>query len=130
MQVPQSRPQIEAAIDLVVQGLRSLRHEGQFDEPNLDGTAGDYISFDAWEWPQGVGLYGLAQLWLQTGDAGARKTLEDWYARHIERGLPAANINTSAPMLALSLLWRETRDPRWEAVLRDWADNAVAHGVP
>ena len=127
MQVPQSRPQIEAAIDLVVQGLRSLRHEGQFDEPNLDGTAGDYISFDAWEWPQGVGLYGLAQLWLQTGDAGARKTLEDWYARHIERGLPAANINTSAPMLALSLLWRETRDPRWEAVLRDWADNAVAH---
>ena len=82
MQVPQSRPQIEAAIDLVV-------------------TAGAYISFDAWEWPQGVGLYGPAQLWLQTGDAGARKMLEDWYARHIERGLPAAIINTSAPMLAL-----------------------------
>lgn len=127
MQFPYSRPQIEAAIDLVVQGLRSLRHEGQFDEPNLDGTAGDYISFDSWEWPQGVGLYGLAQLWLQTGDDGARKTLEDWYARHLEKGLPVANINTSAPMLALSLLWRETRDPRWEGVLRDWADHAVAN---
>ncbi|SIS61828.1 glycoside hydrolase family 88/105 protein [Paracoccus saliphilus] len=126
MHFPARRAELEQAISQTVQGLRSLRHEGQFDEPNLDGTAGDYISFESWEWPQGVGLYGLAQLWLQTGDATARATLEDWYARQIERGLPRRNVNTTAPMLALSLLWRETRDPRWEHPLRDWADGVLA----
>ncbi|MEM0908981.1 MAG: glycoside hydrolase family 105 protein, partial [Pseudomonadota bacterium] len=43
--------------------MTALKDEGRFNEPNLDGTPGDYISFDAWEWPQGVGLYGLTALW-------------------------------------------------------------------
>lgn len=126
MQFSLSRTQLEKAISSVVHGLRSLRDEGHFNEPNLDGTAGDYISFDAWEWPQGVGLYGLAQLWLQTGDHEARQTLENWYARHLENGLPKANINTTAPMLALSLLWRETREQKWEGALNTWADTILA----
>lgn len=125
MTFPASRADLEQAIEKLVQGLRALRHEGQFDEPNLDGSPGDYISFEAWEWPQGVGLYGLAQLWLQTGDQSARATLEDWYARHLQQGLPPRNINTTAPMLALSLLWRETRDPRWSQPLQDWAEGVL-----
>ncbi len=48
--------------------MTGLRHDGRFDEPNLDGTPGDYVSFESWEWPQGVGLYGLVRLWSQTGD--------------------------------------------------------------
>ena len=59
-------------LDLLVAGITGLRHDGGFHEPNLDGTAGDYISFDAWEWPQGVGLYGLVRLWQFTGDDGLR----------------------------------------------------------
>ena len=43
--------------------MTGLRHDGRFHEPNLDGTPGDYVSFDSWEWPQGVGLYGLVRLW-------------------------------------------------------------------
>jgi unsaturated rhamnogalacturonyl hydrolase len=35
-------------LKLLVNGMTSLRHDGRFTEPNLDGTAGDYISFDAW----------------------------------------------------------------------------------
>jgi unsaturated rhamnogalacturonyl hydrolase len=102
-----------------------LRHDGRFDEPNLDGTAGDYISFDSWEWPQGVGLYGLVRLWQHTGSVVLRKTIEDWYSRHLAAGLPPMNINTTAPMLALSLLWSETRDPRWEKPLADWAERLM-----
>jgi unsaturated rhamnogalacturonyl hydrolase len=113
-------------LDLLVAGITALRHDGAFHEPNLDGTAGDYISFDAWEWPQGVGLYGLARLWRFSGDDALKGVIERWYQRHIEKGLPPLNINTTAPMLALSMLWRDTRDPRWKPVLDGWADRLVA----
>ena len=106
--------------------MTRLRHDGRFDEPNLDGTAGDYISFDSWEWPQGVGLYGLVRLWLHTRDVTLLKTIESWYERRLAAGLPPMNINTTAPMLALSLLWDATRDPRWETPLEDWASRLIA----
>ena len=64
------------------------------------GTPGDYVSFDSWEWPQGVGLYGLVRLWAQTGDERLLKTVESWYDRRIAAGLPAMNVNTTAPLLA------------------------------
>ncbi|AJY46270.1 glycoside hydrolase family 88/105 protein [Martelella endophytica] len=113
-------------IDRLVGGLTGLKDEGHFDEPNLDGTKGDYVSFDSWEWPQGVGLYGLAQLWLQTGDDKAKAILEAWYANQLAAGLPSQNVNTTAPMLALSLLWRKTREEKWEAPMRDWADTILS----
>ncbi|WOI11335.1 glycoside hydrolase family 105 protein [Thalassospira lucentensis] len=120
------RDELKEKISQIVTGLRNLRDEGQFNEPNLDGTAGDYVSFDSWEWPQGVGLYGIAQLWLQTGDAEARSILENWYEKQLSLGLPSQNVNTTAPMLALSILWQQTRDPRWEPVLDDWANRLIA----
>ncbi|UCI07127.1 glycoside hydrolase family 105 protein [Mesorhizobium sp. B1-1-8] len=113
-------------LNLLVAGITGLRHSGRFDEPNLDGTAGDYISFDAWEWPQGVGLYGLVRLWQHTRDDKLRQIVEDWYAGHLASGLPALNINTTAPMLALSVLWKETREERWRVVLDDWAGRLIA----
>ena len=117
---------LEDKVDLLIRGLTGLRHDGRFDEPNLDGTAGDYVSFDSWEWPQGVGLYGIAQLMRRTDTQDARKLLEGWYQKQIDAGLPSMNVNTTAPMLALSILWDETRDARWEAPLSDWADNVLA----
>ncbi|AXC48873.1 glycoside hydrolase family 105 protein [Paracoccus suum] len=117
---------IAQALERLVAGLGTLRDEGRYHEPNLDGSAGDYISFDSWEWPQGVGLYGLAQLWLARGcDPVLGKILTGWYDRALARGLPSMNVNTTAPMLALTLLWREGRQPRYGAVLDDWADRLL-----
>lgn len=116
---------MRSLLQRLVGGMTGLRHDGRFDEPNLDGTAGDYISFDSWEWPQGVGLYGLMRLWQHDRDPAVLKTVEDWYARHIAAGLPKMNVNTSAPLLAMSILWRETRNPRWEPTLAEWADRLV-----
>ncbi len=112
-------------LNQLVTGMTALRHDGTYVEPNLDGTAGDYISFDAWEWPQGVGLYGLVQLWLRHRDPGLLALIEGWYDRALARGLPDVNINTTAPMLALSMLWAETRDPRWQGALEDWATRVL-----
>src|SRR5690606_36059400 len=98
---------------------------GHFHEPNLDGTAGDYISFDRREWPQGVGLYGLVRLWQSTGRGDLRTANENWYVARLEAGLPPRNVAPTAPMLALSVLWRDTRDPRFEKPLNAWADSVV-----
>lgn len=120
-------PDIDNALTRLVAGFESLRHDGRYDEPNLDGSPGDYISFDGWEWPQGVGLYGLTQLWLARGrDPGLGAMLTGWYDRALSRGLPAMNVNTTAPMLALSILWCEGNDPRYGAALADWADWVMA----
>ena len=116
---------VRSSLETLVKGMTALRHDGRFDEPNLDGTAGDYVSFSSWEWPQGVGLYGLVRLWTANRDERLRTTIEDWYGRHLDRGLPPLNVNTTAPMLALSMLWRETRDERWHRALDEWADRLM-----
>ncbi len=116
-------------LDLLVSGMTGLRHDGRFQEPNLDGTPGDYISFESWEWPQGVGLYGLVRLWESTGRDDLRLLIENWFERRMATGLPKLNINTTAPMLPLSVLWARTRDPRWQAPLDDWA-NQVMNTLP
>lgn len=123
--MPLSSKTVEEALAKLVSGMTGLRHDGRFDEPNLDGTPGDYVSFDSWEWPQGVGLYGLVRMWQRTGDDKLLKTIEDWYDRRIAAGLPAMNVNTTAPMLALSELWRRERQPRFKALLDDWANRVV-----
>ena len=117
---------IRTCLDRLVGGFQGLRHDGRFHEPNLDGTAGDYISFQSWEWPQGVGLYGIIRLWQFTGREDLRKLVEDWYAARVQEGLPPLNVNTTAPMLGLSILWAETRDPRWQPVLDNWATRVIA----
>lgn len=117
---------IRERLSALVAGMTNLQHDGQYVEPNLDGTPGDYISFTSWEWPQGIGLYGLVRLWQATGDDALKGLLENWYAERIAEGLPKLNINTTAPMLALSFLWRETRDPRWETVLDNWANRVLS----
>lgn len=111
--------------DLLVTGMTGLRDDGRFHEPNLDGTSGDYISFDAWEWPQGVGLYGLVHLWRTNHDEALRALVEDWFVARLKEGLPALNVNTTAPMLALSILWSVTRDDRWRPTLENWADRIM-----
>ena len=120
-----SAERVKSVLQGLVTGMTGLRHDGRFHEPNLDGTPGDYVSFDSWEWPQGVGLYGLVRLWSQTGDDRLRTIIEDWYDRRIAAGLPALNVNTTAPMLALSELTRRVRLPRFDAVLCDWAERIV-----
>jgi unsaturated rhamnogalacturonyl hydrolase len=121
---------MRAALDRLVSGLTDLSDDGRFHEPNLDGSSGDYISFDSWEWPQGVGLFGLAQMWKTQGyEASLGQLIGDWYARAIDRGLPPMNINTTAPMLGLALYWDKTRDPAITPVLDDWANRMMTRAA-
>ena len=120
-----SSAEVAGKLDLLVAGMTGLRGDGRFVEPNLDGSPADYIGFDSWEWPQGVGLYGLFRLWEFTGDETLRRLIEDWFARRLAAGLPLVNVNTSAPMLALALLWGRTGEARWRPALEAWAESAM-----
>lgn len=59
------------------------------------------LGIGEWEWPQGVGLYGLYKLQTHWQDGRYMEFFRSWYDRHLENGLPSRNINTTAPYLAL-----------------------------
>lgn len=113
-------------LNLLLLGFTSLKDEGKFNEPNLDGTPGDYISFTSWEWPQGVGLFGMVRLWEFTRRDDIYNQIDRWFEENIAKGLPPLNINTTAPMLPLSLFWSHHRNPRYQQVLDAWADRVMS----
>ena len=98
--------------DLVMSKLQAT-HGGS-------GHFGDHMSLDTWEWPQGVAVYAMMKIHEATGDEQIIADLTAWYERHLAAGLPARNINTTAPMLTLTLLYEKTGDPRWRPLLEDW----------
>lgn len=95
------------------------------DPPEADFVDKNPISnldFQAWEWPQGVGLYGMCKLFLKTGDSRYRDMLESWFEARIRQGLPEKNVNTMAPMLTLIHLWEiEPRQHLLDLCL-EWAE--------
>jgi unsaturated rhamnogalacturonyl hydrolase len=87
------------------------------------------LDFAKWEWPQGVGLYGLCKLYLRTGKERYLRILDSWYAARLAEGLPGKNVNTMAPMLAYIHLYElDGRRDRLELCL-EWAEWAM-RGMP
>ena len=99
--------------DLVMSRLQAS-HGGE-------GRFGDHMSLDTWEWPQGVAVYAMFKVWQATGDAQLLRDLEGWYARQLAQGLPPRNINTTCPMLTLTLLYEATGNEAYRPLISDWA---------
>lgn len=76
---------LENQLALLLRGFTTLKDEGKFNEPNLDGTRGDYISFSSWEWPQGVGLFGLVRLWEFTRQDDIYNIIDRWFQEILKR---------------------------------------------
>lgn len=84
------------------------------DNMKEHNLAGDDISrYLNWEWPQGVGLYGIWKLYLERKDIGCLDLLKKYYDRQIAIGFPALNVNTTAPYLAMSFLAEETGEEKY-----------------
>lgn len=89
-----------------------------------DGGAGnpeDHMNLSTWEWPQGVAMYAMMKVYQTTRSESDLNDVCQWYATHIRRGLPGRNINTTAPMLAMTLLYEETGDACYRPLIEDWA---------
>ena len=95
-------------IDLVVNRLMNL---GATDENADKNTAADAhkrgiiardFGIETWDWPQGVGLYGLEKLQAFHCDNRYDAFFDGWAKNNLKMGLPSKNINTTAPYLTMA----------------------------
>ena len=92
---------------------------------NADGNdpSRGHLTMNNWEWPTGVALYGIYKTWLQSGDRKILDYLTAWYDDMLSREeKPHRNVNTVAPVLALTCLYDETRKPEYLPVIESWLD--------
>ena len=68
------------------------------------------FGFEEWDWPQGIGLYGLYKVEGLYGDDRYQDFFKEWYGKNFSQGLPSRNVNTTAPFLTLSFLAGEWGD--------------------
>lgn len=80
------------------------------------------IDMECWEWPQGVGLYGLLLRYRSKKDEETLTFLIRWFDDRLAEGVKERNVNTTAPMLTLSYLYEITGKQEYLDYIRDWAD--------
>lgn len=82
----------------------------------------DIRKYQFWEWTQGVGLFGVWKLYRETGDNRYIDILTSYYERQIRIGLPAKNVNTVTPLLAMSFVAEELKNDRYMEICSEWAE--------
>ena len=120
------KEEITRKLDLVVNKLLTLG--GPENETELE-NGGESIGFfrrdfgnSAWDWPQGVGLYGLYKIMMVEKKDEYREFLCSWFKSNMAEGLPSRNINTTTPLLTLVQLNEICPDPEFESLCLSWAD--------
>lgn len=133
--VSKNNKDIKKYIELVVNNMMNMG-DADYDmdkETSSDSHSKGLIARDfgimEWDWPQGVGIYGLAMLQKHYGDARYDDFLNNWFKTNIEKGLPSKNINTTAPYLTLIDLARRTGNKAYEAMCVEHA-NWLVNDLP
>lgn len=117
---------IKKKLDYLVNGFNRVLYEDDdtflrgMKERNL--TDCDISRFAHWEWTQGVGLFGFWRLYERTGEQRYLDLLLRYYDEQLDGGLPTKNVNTTAPMLALSYIYEETGNERYGRICDEWAE--------
>jgi unsaturated rhamnogalacturonyl hydrolase len=104
------------AIHRVSNAMKTMKNEGM-DEVFPIGL----IDIHLWEWPQGIGLYGMLQYFQETGDSLTLQFLTNWYDKHISKGLPEKNVNSCSPLLTLISLCEITNKAEYIQVCDEWS---------
>ncbi|WP_124065596.1 glycoside hydrolase family 88 protein [Clostridium sp. E02] len=117
--------QLKQTINLLVSSFENILYDEDdifLENMKSNNLAGDNAErYRYWEWTQGVGLYGLWKIYEETGDEEFINKLERYYERQMKIGLPARNINTTAPLLALSYLVEKKGNETYRTICNDWA---------
>lgn len=78
-------------------------------------------SLAAWDWPHGIGLFGIWKEYSYTKDPEILSFLRSWFESRLEIGLPPRNVNTVAPFLTMAFLYEKTMVPEWKTIMTDLA---------
>lgn len=120
-----NKQEIREKLDLVIEKLMHL--DGPDNEEDLK-NGGEAIGFfrrdfgiTEWDWPQGIGLYGLLKIMQFQGTEEHKEFLHQWFKQNIAQGLPSRNINTTTPLLTLADLNEYYQDPEFESLCVSWA---------
>lgn len=119
------KTQLEETVNRVLNKLMVL---GAPDMELLSQGGNNYgmlahdLDMNVWDWPQGVGLYGLEKLQNYYGDFRYDTYLDEWFQNRIKEGLPCANINTTAPYLVLQKLSDRLQNPTYSRMCTERAE--------
>ncbi|MBQ9564242.1 MAG: glycoside hydrolase family 88 protein [Synergistaceae bacterium] len=121
-----SEKELRAKLDRVIEKMMHLGEPENEDELAKSGEAVGFFKRDfgitEWDWPQGVGLYGLLNVMLIDRNEKYLNFLVDWFEKNMAEGLPSRNINTTTPLLTLVELQSLHPEEKFEALCLDWAD--------
>ncbi|WP_225420455.1 glycoside hydrolase family 88/105 protein [Lapidilactobacillus bayanensis] len=113
---------VMSTINLVVDKMLNLKEPDKAEFQLLSAEKAKKIGYyprdfgmEYWDWPQGVGLFGLSM------DAGKYDLyIKKWIDKEIDKGLPAVNINTTCPMLTVM------NYPQYHELSIQWAEQIVS----
>lgn len=94
----------DVEIDEVIEKLLTLELTQKTNVSDSELKKGLYprdFGIEIWDWPQGVGLYGLHRCKKFQENPKYNDFISKWFIRRFSEGLPLKNINTTAPMLTL-----------------------------
>lgn len=106
--------------ELVLNRLTNLENQEFGDDVDpWQGFASRDFGIKPWDWPQGVGLYGMEKLQNYFGDARYDPFFKEWVEENRKEGLPSANINTTAPYNMLLALAERTGDAAYNQMCEE-----------
>ncbi|GJM68596.1 hypothetical protein HMSSN036_08120 [Paenibacillus macerans] len=124
-----AKQEVIDSIHLLMNNLTEIKDQSGEFLLNFDGLIVDDKSWHVWNWPQGVGLYGIYKYWRLTNDQRALEIINEWFHARIREGAPPKNVNTMAPLLTLAFLYEDTGNRTYLPYLEDWAE-WVMHDMP
>lgn len=118
--------EVERKLHLLADSFQKVLYEEDtvflenMKENNL--ASDDIGKYQFWEWTQGVGLFGFWKYYEICQDKKYLEVLEKYYSRQLSLGLPAKNVNTTAPLLALSYYADAFQQEDYIKVCKEWAE--------
>lgn len=109
-------------IEQLADNLSNIKDDSGEFLLDFDGFIVDDKSWHVWNWPQGVGLYGLYAYYKLTKSQSAYTILNEWFDGRLLEGSPPKNVNTMAPLLTMAFLFEEEKKTEYLPFLEQWAD--------
>lgn len=110
------REELLLAIRKVSDAMKNLKNEAMNEKYPIG-----LIDMNLWEWPQGVGLYGMLQFYENQQDEETLNFLQQWYDARLAQGLPEQNVNTCSPLITLMALAEKTGRTEYIEVCDRWS---------